>query len=75
MSMLTYVLRRLLLLIPTLLVISFLTFVIIQLPPGNYLETQIADLKASGETADLQKAEFLRAQYGLDQPLDRKSVV
>ncbi|HWU39499.1 MAG TPA: ABC transporter permease [Candidatus Acidoferrum sp.] len=67
--MLTYVLHRLLLMIPTLLVISFLTFVIIQLPPGNYLETQIADLRASGETADLQKAEFLQVQYGLDQPL------
>ena len=68
--MLTYVIHRLLLMIPTLLVISFLTFVIIQLPPGNYLDTQIADLKASGEAADLQKAEFLRVQYGLDQPME-----
>jgi peptide/nickel transport system permease protein len=67
--MLTYVVRRVLLMIPTLLVISLLTFVIIQLPPGNYLDTLIADLKASGETADLQKAEFLRQQYGLDQPV------
>ncbi len=67
--MLTYVMHRLLLMIPTLLVISLLTFVIIQLPPGNYLETLIADLKASGEKADMQKVEFLRKQYGLDQPL------
>lgn len=67
--MLSYVLRRLLLMIPTLLVISLVTFVIIQLPPGNYLETLISDLKASGETADLQKMEFLRTEYGLDKPL------
>jgi peptide/nickel transport system permease protein len=67
--MLTYVVHRLLLLIPTMLVISLLTFVIINLPPGNYLETLIGELKASGETADLQKVEFLRKQYGLDQPV------
>lgn len=67
--MLNYLINRLLLMIPTLLLISILTFVIIQLPPGNYLETLIAELRAAGETADLQKVEFLRKQYGLDQPL------
>jgi len=67
--MLTYVVHRLLLMIPTLLLMSLLTFVIINLPPGNYLETLISELKASGETADLQKVEFLRKQYGLDQPI------
>lgn len=67
--MLRYLLHRVLLMIPTLLAISVLTFVIIQLPPGNYLETLIADLKAAGEPADLQKVEFLRQQFGLDQPL------
>jgi peptide/nickel transport system permease protein len=55
--------------IPTMVAISILTFVIIQLPPGSYLDTLIADLKASGESADLQKVEFLRQQYGLDQPV------
>ena len=67
--MLRYLIQRLLLMIPTLLLISLLTFVIIQLPPGNYLETMISDLQASGEKADLAKVEFLRKQYGLDQPL------
>lgn len=67
--MLRYLLHRVLLMIPTLLAISVLTFVIIQLPPGSYLEILIADLKAAGETADLQKVEFLRQQFGLDQPL------
>jgi peptide/nickel transport system permease protein len=55
--------------IPTLLAISILTFVIIQLPPGNYLDTLISELRSAGETADLQKMEFLRKQYGLDQPV------
>ncbi len=67
--MLRYVVHRLLLMIPTLLLMSLLTFVIINLPPGNYLDTLIGELKASGETADLQKVEFLRKQYGLDQPI------
>jgi peptide/nickel transport system permease protein len=66
---LRYIVHRLLLMIPTLVAISILTFVIIQLPPGSYLDTLIADLKASGESADLQKVEFLRQQYGLDQPV------
>jgi peptide/nickel transport system permease protein len=67
--MFRYIVQRLLLMIPTLVAISILTFVIIQLPPGTYLDTMIADLKASGEAADLQKVEFLRQQYGVDQPV------
>jgi peptide/nickel transport system permease protein len=67
--MLRYIIQRLLLMIPTLMAISILTFVIIQLPPGNYLDTMIGELRASGETADLQKAEFLKKQYGLDEPI------
>ena len=67
--MLRYVIYRLLLMIPTLLLISLVTFTIIELPPGTYLDSLISELRASGETADLQKVEFLRKQYGLDQPV------
>jgi peptide/nickel transport system permease protein len=66
--MLRYTLRRILIMIPTLLVISFVTFVIIQLPPGDFLSNQIAELKSQGDTAAFEKAEFLRKQYGLDKP-------
>ena len=66
--MLRYTLRRILIMIPTLLVISFVTFVIIQLPPGDFLSNQIAELKSQGDKAALEKAEFLRKQYGLDKP-------
>ncbi len=65
--MLAYTLRRLLLMIPTLLVISFVTFVIIQLPPGDYLSNQIAELRSQGDTAALQKIQNLRQQFGLDK--------
>ena len=64
-----YLVQRVLLMLPTLLLISLVTFVIIQLPPGDYLETLIADLESSGERADLAKVEFLRQEFGLDQPL------
>lgn len=67
--MFRYVIQRLLLMIPTLFLISVVTFVIIQLPPGDYLTTLVSELEAAGEKADLQKIEFLRKQYGLDQPM------
>jgi len=65
--MLKFFVHRVLIMIPTLLVISFLTFVIIQLPPGDFLSNQIAELKSQGDSAAMEKAEFLRRQYGLDK--------
>jgi peptide/nickel transport system permease protein len=47
--MLTYIVRRLLTMIMTLLAVSALVFVIIQLPPGDYLTTYIAELESQGE--------------------------
>lgn len=67
--MIQYVVKRLLMMIPTLLVISFIVFVIIQLPPGDYLESYIAELESQGESVDPDKIAFLRHEYGLDQPL------
>jgi len=65
---LSYTIRRLLIMIPTLLVISFVTFSIIKLPPGDFLSNQLAELKSQGDSAALEKIEFLRKQYGLDKP-------
>ena len=65
--MLRYTFRRVLIMIPTLLVISFVTFVIIQLPPGDFLSNQIAELQSQGDRAAAEKAEALRKQYGLDK--------
>jgi len=66
--MLTYTIRRLLIMIPTLLVISLVTFSIIKLPPGDFLSNQIAELRSQGDKAALERAEFMRAQFGLDKP-------
>ena len=67
--MLTYVSRRLLTMILTLLVISALVFVIIQLPPGDYLSSYIAQLQSQGEMVPQEKIDFLRSQYGLDRSM------
>jgi peptide/nickel transport system permease protein len=67
--MFRYVIHRLLVMIPTLLVISLIVFVIIQLPPGDYLESYIAEILSRGETVDPAEIEFLRAQYGFDKPI------
>jgi peptide/nickel transport system permease protein len=68
-TMLRYVIHRLLIMIPTLLAISVIVFVIIQLPPGDYLESYIAELQSQGEAVDPEKIAFLREEYGLDEPL------
>lgn len=70
--MLNYTIRRILIMIPTLVVISFVVFVIIQLPPGDFLSNQIAELKSQGDTGSLEKVEFLRRQYGLDKPFPER---
>ena len=67
--MLTFLSRRLLTMILSLLVISALVFIIIQLPPGDYLSAYISQLQAQGEMVPPEKIEFLRSQYGLDRPL------
>ena len=55
--------------IPTLLIISALIFFIIELPPGDYLETYIAELKQQGEKVDETQIAFLREEYGFDKPV------
>ncbi len=73
--MLGYIAQRLLIMIPTLLAISIIVFVIIQAPPGDYLSSYVAELQSQGESVDPQKIQFLRAQYGLDQPLFKQYFV
>ncbi len=65
----SYIFKRVLTMIPTLIIISVLVFIIIQLPPGDYIESHIAELESQGESVDPQKIEFLRQEYGLDKPI------
>jgi peptide/nickel transport system permease protein len=67
--MFRFLVHRVLVMIPTLLVISALVFVIIQLPEGDYLTTYIAELESQGEDVSKEKVQYLREQYGLDQPM------
>jgi peptide/nickel transport system permease protein len=67
--MLGYLVHRILIMIPTLVAISIVIFIIINLPPGDYFTTYIAELQSQGEGANLAKIAFLKAQYGFDKPL------
>lgn len=67
--MVAYIGRRLVFALLTTLAISVLTFIIIQLPPGDYIDSYIAELSASGSMVSREEAEALRAQYGLDRPM------
>jgi peptide/nickel transport system permease protein len=67
--MLSYILRRILLMIPTLILISMISFVIIQLPPGDYLTTYVIQLEQSGQKVDESERASLEKRYGLGQPI------
>ncbi|HQU66705.1 MAG TPA: ABC transporter permease [Albidovulum sp.] len=66
--MFRYIIKRILTMIPTLFLTSILVFTIIELPPGDYFESYVAELKALGEDADLAEIDLLREKYGFDQP-------
>lgn len=67
--MLQYIVRRVLYMIPTLFVISIVSFVIIQLPPGDYLTSLVATMASTGETVDRAQLVALEQRYGLGQPI------
>ncbi len=66
--MFAYIVQRLLLMIPTLIAISVLSFVIIQLPPGDYLTSYVAQLRQDGDEVDEAELASLRQRYGLGRP-------
>lgn len=67
--MIAFILRRLLSMIPLLFVVSVITFVIIQLPPGDFFDTMQAEIASNGGSQDAQMFQVLRVRYGLDQPV------
>ncbi len=66
--MIRYILGRIAVMVPTLLLISMLVFTIIELPPGDYFESYISELRAMGEATDMAEIEELRERYGFDKP-------
>jgi len=67
--MVSYIIRRFFLAILTTWAISVLSFIIIQLPPGDYVTSYIASMSASGSSVSEGEAEALRTQLGLDKPV------
>ncbi|MGB4427732.1 MAG: ABC transporter permease [Limnochordia bacterium] len=66
--MFTYILRRTLLMIPTLFLISVIAFAVIDLPPGDYLTSYVAQLEAQGAVVSEEQILALQKRYALDQP-------
>lgn len=67
--MLKYIGKRLLALIPLMMIISILSFGIIELPPGDYVTRYIADLEMKGMKVTEEDTTRLRAMYDLDKPM------
>jgi peptide/nickel transport system permease protein len=67
--MLSYIIRRVLLMIPTIIGISIVVFIIIQLPPGDFLDSLASGLAANGETVNQDAIAALRQRYGIGQPI------
>src|ERR1700690_2905276 len=68
-AMVTYIVRRLMLAVLTVWAISVLSFMIIHLPPGDYVTSYIASISASGSAVSEGEASALREQLGLDKPI------
>ena len=64
--------RRLLIMVPTLAIVSVVSFTIIQLPPGDFITSYIAQLEQTGEEADLQKVEEIIAMFQLYEPMVKR---
>lgn len=67
--MVAYLLRRLLYVVPTVFLVSLVSFLIIQLPPGDYLSTVVANLSRTGQNVDPAQLAALKERYALDQPV------
>ena len=67
--MLAYFARRLLYMFIVLFMVSILSFYIINLPPGSWLQNYALELEASGDIVDQEELDFLKRRYGLDLPL------
>lgn len=68
-AMLSLIVNRILWAIPTLIFVSFISFVIIQLPPGDYVTAYVAQLRHSGEYITEVQEALMREEFGLNDPL------
>jgi peptide/nickel transport system permease protein len=66
---LRFTLQRIILLPILLFLFSIIVFILIQAPPGDYLDSYIATLASSGSSVDEEQIQALKTQFGLDQPI------
>ncbi|MBK8021912.1 MAG: ABC transporter permease [Chloroflexi bacterium] len=69
MALMRYIARRILYGLIVLVAVSVVSFIIIELPPGDYLTTYISNMEKYGMRVDEETAAGLRKSYGLDQPV------
>ena len=69
-----YIVKRLLMFIPTIFLISVLAFFVIQLPEADYVDREIAKLMSEGEYISQEEADALRKEYGLDLPIHERYI-
>lgn len=66
--MLSYIARRLGYALIMVILVSFVSFVIIKLPPGDFLTQKMEQLRSRGDRSAEARIEQYRARYGLDKP-------
>ncbi|MCD6290093.1 MAG: ABC transporter permease, partial [Anaerolineae bacterium] len=67
--MLAYLAKRLIYMVLTVFLISIISFIIIQLPPGDFLTSYVAQLRQEGDSIDEAQIIALRERYGLGRPI------
>lgn len=70
--MLRYIVRRFIIMIPTLIAVTILSFIVIELPPGDFVDAYVGEMRAKGEKMGLDEIAALRARFNLDDPLPVK---
>lgn len=67
--MIGFILRRIGIMIPTLFIISIISFIVIQLPPGDFLSSYVMTLRSQGDVIDEDQIKAMRDRYGLGEPV------
>ncbi|MEZ4863012.1 MAG: ABC transporter permease [Caldilineaceae bacterium] len=70
--MVSYIIQRLLFMVVTLFMVSIVTFIVIELPPGDFLDAYVSNLRASGDSLDDSEIASLRERFGLGLPLHER---
>jgi len=70
--MVHYIIQRLLFMVVTLFMVSIVTFAVIELPPGDFLDAYVSNLRASGDSLDDAEIASLRQRFGLGLPLHER---